>query len=53
MSTHNIGYMKKWRKLSLNYHQISSYMHLIYYSGFILGYQSFERRKDPDSSDQP
>ena len=29
MSTHNIGFMKKNAKLSLNYHQISSNTHLI------------------------
>ena len=29
MSTHNIGFVKKKAKLSLNYHQISSNTHLI------------------------
>ena len=29
MSTHNIGFYEDLKKLSLNYHQISSYTHLI------------------------
>ena len=29
MSTHNIGFYEEISKLSLNYHQISSNMHLI------------------------
>ena len=29
MSTHNIGFYEDLTKLSLNYHQISSNMHLI------------------------
>ena len=29
MSTHNIGFYKDLTKISLNYHQISSNMHLI------------------------
>ena len=30
MSTHNIGFYEDLTKLSLNYHQISSNMHLIF-----------------------
>ena len=33
MSTHNIGFYEEISKLSLNYHQISSNMHLISSAG--------------------
>ena len=35
MSTHNIGFYEEIAKLTLNYHQISSNMHLIFSAGFI------------------
>ena len=35
MSTHNIGFMKIIQKLSLNYHQILSYRHLISSAEFV------------------
>ena len=36
MSTHNIGFYEDLTKLSLNYHQISSNMHLISSAGFCM-----------------
>ena len=33
MSTHNIGFYEEISKLSLNYHQLSSNMHLISSAG--------------------
>ena len=33
MNTHNIGFYNEIRKLSFNYHQISSNMHIISSSG--------------------
>ena len=35
MSTHNIGFYEDLKKLSFNYHQISSNTHLISTAGFL------------------